>query len=177
MRLPTKTEIASGIVALLLVAWVFWVREYTDQAYLLEGSRIKLIIVALASVIGILAAWRVFRHGNLPGQKKGGPIAAFFIVAGSVGCLFWNVPEAIMVANAHQRVSDKYMFRMVYPGPSCGRHCTCKAGVIYYDTFLQREIEFCHNDDASTFFYTDYMRVDKRISAQGGKILGHEAIH
>lgn len=177
MRLPTKTEIVSSIVAALWVAWFFWLRGYTQQAYLLEGYRLKQMIVALACVIGILAAWRVFRRGTLPGQMKGGPIAAFFIVAGAVGSLFWNVPEAIMVANAHQRVSDKYRFRMVYPGPSCGRHCKCKAGVIYYDTFLQREIEFCHNDDASTFFYTDYMRVDKLISAQGGKILGHEAIH
>lgn len=177
MRLPTKTELASGIVAVLLVVWSVWIRRYTQQAYLFDNYRIKLTIVAVASVIGILAAWRVFRRGNLPGQKKGGPVAAFFIVAGSVGYAFWNVPEAIMLANAHQKVSDKYTFRMVYPGPSCGKHCTCKAGVIYYDTYLKREIEFCHNDDASTFFYTDYMRVDKLISAQGGKIIGHEAIH
>ncbi|HIB3268331.1 TPA: hypothetical protein ACWWUI_004424, partial [Citrobacter youngae] len=49
--------------------------------------------------------------------------------------------------------------------------------LIYYDTYLKREIALCHWDDTPSFFYKDYIRVDKLISGMGGQILYHEAVH
>jgi hypothetical protein len=169
VRLPRKAEVVSVIAMAGLYGWSVWIGRYTQQTYLFDTYLYKLIIVTIASVAGLFVAWRVFMRGKPVGQKNTWLFSVFFGVAGFLVFVFWNVPEAIMVANAHQTVSDNYKFRMVYPGPSCGKHCTCKAGVIYYDTFLKREIEFCQNDHSS-FFYTDYMRVDKLISEKGGRL-------
>lgn len=176
MRLPKKTEVVACIVLALFFAYFWGVARYTEHTYLFDNDFYKLMVISISSIIGLFAVWRVFMRGRPVGQKNTWLFSVFFCVTGSATIILWNVPEAIMVASAHEEVSNIYNFRMVYPGPSCGKSCTCKAGVIYYDTYLKREIEFCQNDDSS-FFYTDYMRVDKLISDMGGKILSHKAIH
>jgi hypothetical protein len=179
LRLPTILEVVSCLCAFAWFCWHGWVDRYTRDAYLLDSS-VKWIILALAFSLGALVTWRAYkREKNTAGMltKLKTLSATFIIVFGFVGVALWHVPEAIVVATAHQTVSNVFKFRMAYPGPSCGKHCRCTAGVIYYDPYLKREIEFCHWEDAPSFFYTDYIRVDKLVSPYGGKVIHHEAIH
>jgi hypothetical protein len=159
--------------------WLQWVSGYTRNAYLLDNG-VKYLILLGAAFVALLATWRVFRCvDDVTGKMNKIKLLAgvFLVVFAGVSVSFWNTPEIFVVATARDHVSDKYKFHMAYPGPSCGKNCRCKAGVIYYDDYLNREIEFCHWGDASSFFYTDYMRVDKLVSSKGGIILSHKAIH
>jgi hypothetical protein len=118
----------------------------------------------ISVAIGAFASWRVSsrvksKEGKLERVKFSG---LFCVCSGCRIFHLWESTEAIIVSSATQTVSGTYPFRMNYPGPSCGKHCRCRAGVVYYDEFLKREIEFCQWDDASSFFYTDSIRVVKK---------------
>lgn len=179
LRFPTKAEVVSVICVAAWVYWLTWSDQLTKQVYLLNNNLIYGVVI-IAAILAAFLTWRVsLRQKETPGRrgKFKSVSAIFFALFIYLALSLWHIPELIMVATAHQHVSGTYKFRMAYPGPSCGKHCRCKAGVIYYDTYLKREIEFCHWDDASSFFYTDSMRVDKIISEQGGKVISHEAIH
>lgn len=179
LRLPTKAEVVAVLCVAIWGYWLGWAGRYTHEIYLLDG-RSQYWIVLIACVLGICAAyasWRRDRHATGIVHRLKTVAAAFLCVTALVCVTCWNIPKILVASTLHQRVSETYPFRMAYPGPSCGKNCRCKAGVIYYDPYLKQEIEFCHWDDASSFFYTDAIRVDKLISTQGAKILSHEAIH
>ncbi|EJO46932.1 MULTISPECIES: hypothetical protein [Enterobacter cloacae complex] len=179
-RLPAKREV---FACFCLGLWFYGMCRldiYTSDAYLIEPGSVYWPIILISVAIGAFASWRVSsrvksKEGKLERVKFF--LACFVFVVGVVSFTLWESTEAIIVSSATQTVSGTYPFRMNYPGPSCGKHCRCKAGVVYYDEFLKREIEFCQWDDASSFFYTDSIRVVKKVNAHGGKIISHEAIH
>ena len=177
MRLPIKVELISFCFAVIWVIWCAWADKTTHDTYLFDGVLYKSVIVGTSFLIGMFIAWRVY----LSNKVAAGMVKRLFGVCLTVMmCLtftFWNVPELIMISSANKHESDNYRFKMRYPTQSGGKTRSCKAHVIYYDTYLKREIALCHWDYAPSFFYTDYIRVDKLISGMGGQIIYHEAVH
>ncbi len=177
MRLPTRVELISCCFAVILSIWYAWADKITHDTYLFDGVFYKSIIIGSACLIGMFMAWRVYRRDkNAAGMVKS-VFGVFLIVVLLLSSAFWNVPELVMISTSHKHVSDTYKFSMRYPIQSGGKHRTCKTSVIYYDTYLRREISLCHGGDAPSFFYADYIRVDKLISGMGGQILYSEAVH
>jgi len=137
----------------------------------------KSLIAGASFLTGMFVAWRVYRSNkNAAGLVKRLSGVCLTVML-CLSFTFWNVPELIMISSANKYVSDNYRFKMRYPIQSGGKTRSCKARVIYYDTYLKREIAFCHWDEAPSFFYKDYIRVDKLISGMGGQILHHEAVN
>lgn len=177
MRLPTKKELISFTCAALLVIWVVWTDQITHDTYLFDWVIYKSVIVGTAFLIGAFMAWRVYLSDKHAAAMFKRLFGVCFTAMMCLSFIFWNVPELVMVSSANKHVSDTFSFKMKYPIQSGGRSRPCKARVIYYDTYLKREIALCHWDHAPSFFYTDYIRVDKLISDMGGQILYHEAVH
>lgn len=176
MRRPTKAELIFYVCFGTWLTWIVGGVFYSKWTYVFDGFFYKLIITTVASLIGLFVAWRHFMRGKSVGEKNTVLFATFFLVTGFVMGTFWNVPEIVMITTAHKHVSDEYKFKIVHPGPSKGRGGNCKAGIVYYDSFLKRNIEFC-SDNESQFFYTDTLMVEKLVSERGGKILRFEAVH
>ncbi|OIK40715.1 hypothetical protein [Citrobacter portucalensis] len=177
IRLPTKIELISFCCAVIWVIWCAWADKITHDTYLFDEGLYKSVIVGASFLIGMFIAWRVY----LKNKFAAGMVKRLFGVCLTVMMyltfIFWNVPELLMISSANKHVSDNYRFKMRYPTQSGGKTRSCKAHVIYYDTYLKREIALCHWDDAPSFFYTDYIRVDKLISGMGAQIIYHEAVH
>lgn len=177
MRLPTKVELILFCFAVTWVIWCAWADKITHDTYLFDGVLYKSVIVGISFLISVFMAWRVYLRNKCAADRVKRFFGVCLTVMMYLSFTFWNVPELVMISSANQHVSDNYRFKMKYPVQSGGRTRSCKTRVIYYDTYLKREIALCHWDDAPSFFYKDYIRVDKLISGMGGQILYHEAVH
>lgn len=177
MRFPTRLDLILFSFAAIWLIWCAWADKITHDTYLFDVVLYKSVIAGASFLIAMFVAWCVYR-GN---KHAAGLVKRLFGVCLTVmlflSFTFWNVPELVMISSANKYVSDNYSFKMRYPIQSGGKTRSCKARVIYYDTYLKREIAFCHWDDAPSFFYKDYIRVDKLISGMGGQILHHEAVN
>lgn len=177
MRLPTKFELISFSLTVIWIIWCAWADKTTQDTYLFDVVLYKSVIAGISFLTGMFIAWRVYRSNKHAEGMFKRLFGVCLTVMMYLSFSFWNVPELIMISTANKYVSDNYRFTMRYPKQSGGKTRSCKALVIFYDTYLKREIALCHWNDASSFFYKDYIRVDKLISGMGGQILHHEAVN
>ncbi|MDM9615116.1 hypothetical protein [Kosakonia cowanii] len=156
-----KAKATLGVVIFFLwVIWLLFSSGFSHKVYLKNGEPDPWIILIVAVLVGLLAAWRG------PFTTLRNKLLCFVALCLLSLATLWNVPEAWVKFTASQIVESEVTFTIGHPGPPITRTNRCPAGLRFYDAWLNRPIELCTRD-ALVPPGARTVQLEKRVSARG----------
>ena len=174
-----KTNIKLAIViGVPFILWCWWMLEssyLSHRVFIKQDAPDALIVITVASVIGLFFAWRHLLRGQAALFSDTTLFKTFFFTFLFSAFTFWSVPEAWVRWTAKEMITREVKFSIEHPGPAIGRFSHCEAGLRFYDDWLKYYVELCTKDKYLVSGARG-VEIEKRVTTHGANFIRYRFI-
>lgn len=167
------------IIGVPFILWCWWMLEssyLSHRVFIKKDAPDALIVITVASVIGLFFAWRHLLRGQASLFSDTTLFKTFIGTFLLSALTLWAVPEAWVRWTAQEVIAREVEFRIEHPGPSLGRYSHCEAGLRFYDDWLKRSVELCTKDKYILNGFRT-VEIEKRVTAHGAHFVRYRFIY